>query len=118
MQFTSDQAAVLGEIMRWRRDVRHFRADPVPEAVLTRLSLDAEFQKLGPATVAAFCAEPVVGTAMGCVTALPAYFKAVRGKCGRGLDESAFLCREAILSRAQTVKVGLDLHRGRHDRTW
>jgi len=39
MQFTSDQPAVLAEIMRWRRDVRHFRADTVPEAVLTRLSV-------------------------------------------------------------------------------
>ncbi|MBK1635906.1 5,6-dimethylbenzimidazole synthase [Rhodovulum adriaticum] len=30
----------LAELMRWRRDVRHFRTDPVDEAVLTRC-LDA-----------------------------------------------------------------------------
>jgi len=37
MQFTPDQSAVLTEILRWRRDVRHFRTDPVPEPVLDRL---------------------------------------------------------------------------------
>ncbi len=37
MKFTSRQAAVLNDILRWRRDVRHFRKDPVPEAVLTAL---------------------------------------------------------------------------------
>src|SRR3982751_3918984 len=33
--------------------------------------LDAEFQRLGPDTVMAFLAEPVVGATTGCVTALP-----------------------------------------------
>jgi adenosylmethionine-8-amino-7-oxononanoate aminotransferase len=45
--------------------------------------LEAEFQRLGPATVAAFCAEPVVGAATGCVTALPGYFPAMRAVCDR-----------------------------------
>ncbi|HWK46219.1 MAG TPA: aspartate aminotransferase family protein [Stellaceae bacterium] len=45
--------------------------------------LEAEFQRLGPHTVAAFCAEPVVGAATGCVTALPGYFPAMRAVCDR-----------------------------------
>jgi adenosylmethionine-8-amino-7-oxononanoate aminotransferase len=45
--------------------------------------LDAEFQRLGPDTVAAFCAEPVVGATAGCVTAVPGYFPAIREVCDR-----------------------------------
>jgi adenosylmethionine-8-amino-7-oxononanoate aminotransferase len=45
--------------------------------------LEAEFQRLGPDTVAAFMAEPVVGATTGCVTAVPGYFKAVRDICDR-----------------------------------
>lgn len=37
MNFSSAQAETLDGILRWRRDVRHFRADPIPEAVLDRL---------------------------------------------------------------------------------
>lgn len=45
--------------------------------------LEAEFQRLGPDNVAAFCAEPVVGATTGCVTALPGYFPAMRAVCDR-----------------------------------
>ncbi len=45
--------------------------------------LEAEFQALGPQNVAAFIAEPVVGATLGCVTALPGYFEAVRSICDR-----------------------------------
>jgi len=45
--------------------------------------LDAEFQRLGPDTVMAFLAEPVVGATTGCVTALPGYFQRVRAVCDR-----------------------------------
>ncbi len=45
--------------------------------------LDAEFRRLGPETVAAFCAETVVGAAAGCVTAAPGYFAAMRQVCDR-----------------------------------
>ncbi|MGI4943086.1 MAG: aminotransferase class III-fold pyridoxal phosphate-dependent enzyme, partial [Janthinobacterium lividum] len=45
--------------------------------------LDAEFRRLGPDTVAAFCAETVVGAAAGCVTAVPGYFAEVRAVCDR-----------------------------------
>ena len=37
MQFGPAHTGHLEEILRWRRDVRHFRTDPVPEAVLERL---------------------------------------------------------------------------------
>ena len=46
-------------------------------------ALEAEFQRLGPDNVAAFCAEPVVGATTGCVAAVPGYFKAVREVCDR-----------------------------------
>ena len=45
--------------------------------------LEAEFQRLGPDTVAAFLAEPVVGATAGCVPAPEAYFRAVRDICNR-----------------------------------
>ncbi|MGE0418067.1 MAG: aspartate aminotransferase family protein [Acetobacteraceae bacterium] len=52
---------------------------------LDRLSneLDAEFQRVGPDTVMAFLAEPIVGATTGCVTAIPGYFKRVREICDR-----------------------------------
>jgi 5,6-dimethylbenzimidazole synthase len=37
MQFNPATAAMLDELMRWRRDVRHFRTEAVPDAVLARL---------------------------------------------------------------------------------
>ena len=45
--------------------------------------LEAEFQRLGPDTVAAFVAEPVVGATLGCVPAPAGYFRAVREVCDR-----------------------------------
>jgi adenosylmethionine-8-amino-7-oxononanoate aminotransferase len=45
--------------------------------------LEAEFQRVGPDTVIAFLAEPVVGATTGCVAALPGYFKRVREICDR-----------------------------------
>ena len=54
-------------------------------AYLERLSteLEAEFQRLGPETVIAFLAEPVVGATTGCVVAIPGYFQRVRDICDR-----------------------------------
>lgn len=37
MQFAQHHRDTLGEILRWRRDVRHFRREPVPEATMDRL---------------------------------------------------------------------------------
>lgn len=45
--------------------------------------LETEFQRLGPNTVAAFLAEPVVGATAGAVTAPDGYFRAVREICDR-----------------------------------
>jgi adenosylmethionine-8-amino-7-oxononanoate aminotransferase len=62
------------------------RRDDESEAAFTaRLAaeLEAEFQRLGPDTVAGFVAEPVVGATAGCVTAPPGYFRAVREVCDR-----------------------------------
>lgn len=43
--------------------------------------LDQEFQRVGPDTVMAFLAEPVVGATTGCTTALPGYFQRVKALC-------------------------------------
>ncbi|TFV79952.1 aspartate aminotransferase family protein [Bradyrhizobium frederickii] len=45
--------------------------------------LESEFERLGPNTVAAFLAEPVVGATAGAVTAPDGYFRAVREICDR-----------------------------------
>ncbi|MCE1178428.1 MAG: 5,6-dimethylbenzimidazole synthase [Micrococcales bacterium] len=37
MIFTAEQAGTLWDVMRWRRDVRHFRPDALDEATLERL---------------------------------------------------------------------------------
>ncbi|PBP28745.1 PLP-dependent transferase, partial [Diplocarpon rosae] len=45
--------------------------------------LEAKFQELGPETVIAFIAEPVVGAALGCVPSVPGYLRAMRDVCHR-----------------------------------
>jgi adenosylmethionine-8-amino-7-oxononanoate aminotransferase len=45
--------------------------------------LETEFRRLGPETVIAFLAEPVVGATTGCVAALPGYFRRIREICER-----------------------------------
>ena len=45
--------------------------------------LEAEILRLGPDTVMAFIAEPVVGATLGAVPALPGYFTRVREICDR-----------------------------------
>ncbi|MCU0889064.1 MAG: aspartate aminotransferase family protein [Rubritepida sp.] len=57
--------------------------------------LEAEFQRLGPDTVIAFCAETVVGATLGCVTALPGYFEKVRAICDR---HGALLILDEVMS--------------------
>lgn len=55
------------------------------EQYTTRLAaeLEAEIQKVGPETVAAFIAEPVVGAALGSVPSVPGYFKKIRQVCDK-----------------------------------
>ncbi|WP_428538944.1 aspartate aminotransferase family protein [Rhodopila sp.] len=63
-----------------------FKNDDETDAqYLDRLAheLEAEFQRVGPDTVMAFLAEPVVGATTGCVTALPGYFQRIRSICDR-----------------------------------
>jgi adenosylmethionine-8-amino-7-oxononanoate aminotransferase len=48
-----------------------------------RDELEAEFQRVGPHRVAAFCAETVVGGTSGAVEPVPGYFEAVREVCDR-----------------------------------
>jgi adenosylmethionine-8-amino-7-oxononanoate aminotransferase len=64
---------------------RKKRVEETEEAFVLRLvaELEAEFQRLGPDTVAAFVAEPVVGATAGCVPAPEGYFRAVRELCDR-----------------------------------
>jgi adenosylmethionine-8-amino-7-oxononanoate aminotransferase len=61
------------------------RDDESESDFVARLSaeLENEFQRLGPDTVAAFIAEPVVGATAGAVPAPEGYFRAVRDICNR-----------------------------------
>ncbi|MBO9328020.1 hypothetical protein A6B37_24805 [Achromobacter sp. HZ01] len=45
--------------------------------------LEQAFERLGPGSVMAFVAEPVVGATAGAVTAVPGYFRRVREVCDR-----------------------------------
>ncbi len=56
-----------------------------PEAYGERLAreLEDEIRRLGPETVMAFVAEPVVGATLGAVPAVPGYFRRVREICDR-----------------------------------
>ncbi|TMM50622.1 aspartate aminotransferase family protein [Sulfitobacter sabulilitoris] len=45
--------------------------------------LEEELQRVGPETVMAFVAEPVVGATAGALTAAPGYFKRIREICDR-----------------------------------
>ncbi|TPE51926.1 aspartate aminotransferase family protein [Amaricoccus solimangrovi] len=57
--------------------------DETPEAYGQRVAneLEAEILRLGPETVMAFIAEPVVGATLGAVPAVPGYFARVREIC-------------------------------------
>ena len=61
------------------------RDDESESDFVARLSaeLEAEFQRLGPDSVAAFIAEPVVGATAGAVPAPEGYFRHVREICDR-----------------------------------
>lgn len=64
---------------RFRRD------DESEEAYGLRMAdeLEAKIVELGPETVAAFIAEPVVGATAGAVAATPGYFRRIREICDR-----------------------------------
>ena len=64
---------------------RHQLANESEAAYVQRLAdeLEAEFQRLGPANVAAVCAETVIGATCGAVPAPAGYFRALRAICDR-----------------------------------
>ncbi|KAI9807041.1 MAG: hypothetical protein M1825_005758 [Sarcosagium campestre] len=60
-------------------------AGEIAAEYVTRLAqeLDDKFQQLGPETVCAFVAEPIVGAALGCVPSIPGYFRAMKAVCDK-----------------------------------
>ncbi|MBS0565737.1 MAG: aspartate aminotransferase family protein [Proteobacteria bacterium] len=66
-------------------EYRDRRPDETAEAYGLRVAdeLEAEILRLGPETVMAFIAEPVVGATLGAVPAVPGYLKRIRGICDR-----------------------------------
>ncbi|MBO1016756.1 aspartate aminotransferase family protein [Achromobacter sp. SD115] len=64
---------------------RDQREGESPEQYGERLAQELEqtFERLGPGTVMAFVAEPVVGATAGAVTAVPGYFRRIREVCDR-----------------------------------
>ncbi len=64
---------------------RHQREDESPEDYGARAAqaLEDEIQRLGPETVMAFMAEPVVGATSGAVPPAPGYFRRIREICDR-----------------------------------
>jgi len=62
--------------------------------------LEAKFQELGPETVVAFIAEPVVGAALGCVPAVPGYLEAMREVCHR--HGALFIVDETMCGMGRT----------------
>ncbi len=88
----------------------------------TANELEAEIQRLGPDTVMAFVAEPVVGATLGAVPAVPGYFKRIREicdqydlllildevMCGMGRTGHLFACEaEGIAPDIVTIAKGL-----------
>ncbi len=84
--------------------------------------LETEILNLGPETVAAFIAEPVVGATLGCVAAVKGYFKRIREicdqynvllildevMCGMGRTGTLFACeQEGITPDMITLAKGL-----------
>ena len=64
---------------------REQQAGESDEQYVARLAheLDSTIQRMGPHTVAAFVAEPVVGATNGAVPALPGYFRAIKAVLDR-----------------------------------
>lgn len=84
--------------------------------------LETKLQELGPETVIAFIAEPVVGATMGAVSAVPGYFKRIREicdkygillildevMCGMGRTGTLFACeQDGVAPDIVTIAKGL-----------
>ncbi len=94
------------------------------DAFLARLlaELEETIQRLGPETVIAFVAEPVVGATLGAVPALPGYFQGVKAildrygillildevMCGMGRTGTLFACeQEGVVPDMIAIAKGL-----------
>lgn len=103
---------------------RNRRDDETEETYGRRAAdaLEAEIQRIGPDSVAAFIAEPVGGATMGCVPPVPGYFKRIREicdahgilliadevMCGMGRTGQLFaLAEEGVCADIVTVAKGL-----------
>ncbi|MEM1301893.1 MAG: aspartate aminotransferase family protein [Pseudomonadota bacterium] len=91
-------------------EYRERQPDETPAAYGQRSAnaLEAEIERLGPETVMAFVAEPVVGATAGAVPSVPGYFKRIREicdhygilliidevMCGIGRTGSLFACEQ------------------------
>lgn len=78
-------------------EYRERRDDETPQAYSRRLAdeLDAEIERQGPKTVAAFIAETVVGATAGCIPPTPDYFRLIRKVCDK---HGILLIMDEILS--------------------
>ncbi|KAL3462004.1 pyridoxal phosphate-dependent transferase [Aspergillus heterothallicus] len=76
---------------------RDMREGETEQAYVARLAeeLETEFQRVGPDTVCAFVAETMSGTTLGCVPAVPGYFKAKKEVCNR---HGALLILDEVMS--------------------
>lgn len=72
--------------------------------------LENEILRVGPGNVAAFVAETVSGTTLGCLPAVPGYFKAVRDIC----DKYDILL---ILDEVCTITIFSSIHNSNVDKT-
>ncbi len=105
-------------------EYRERRDDESPEAYGLRAAnaLEAEIERLGPETVMAFIAEPVVGATAGAVPPVPGYYTRIREicdrygillildevMCGMGRTGSLFACeQDGIAPDILTIAKGL-----------
>lgn len=80
------------------------KAGESPDQYLQRLrdQLEAEIIRLGPQNISSFIAETVSGTTLGCLPAVPGYFKAVRELCDKYdilliLDEASYIYSDNLV---------------------
>lgn len=64
------------------------------------LELEKKFQELGPETVIAFIAEPVVGAALGCVPSVKGYLQAMKEVCHK--HGALFILDEVMCGMGRT----------------